>query len=64
MSAYSLRLKIQCDRCARRATHEVRNTYNASQGKFCARHAKALVAELQAAEQRAAQAPAAETEAS
>lgn len=51
MPAYMKPLKIQCARgaaCGRKASYQVFNTQNSSQGFFCAPHAKVLVKQLNA----------------
>ena len=55
MSTHSRPFKVTCDErgCRSVASEEVFNTYNASQGKYCLRHAKARVAELKRGERAA-----------
>ena len=52
MSAHARPLDLVCWKvgCGRRATDEVFNTYNASQGKFCKKHAAERVKLLQEGE--------------
>ena len=33
-------VRVTCQTCSRTATHEVMNSVNASQGRFCKMHAK------------------------
>ena len=49
MSAHSRPLMTKCAEveCSSRATEEVFNTYNASMGKFCKKHAAQRVKKLQ-----------------
>lgn len=46
MPAHTREIGRQCQRCGKRATVEVFNTYNASQGYYCAKHGDSEVARL------------------
>lgn len=52
MSAYAIDRSYRCP-CGRRATHEVFNTHNASQGMRCRVCAEKLVAKLKKEERSA-----------
>ena len=51
--AHVVNLARKCLRCPKRASVEVFNSVNASQGVYCSRHGKQRLAELEAGEKGA-----------